>query len=317
VTHGKGYVTYIAVAGFSALWLSGAGLARAGTPVAGYAGTPQTPTIRADVNLVQVQVKVTDTHGRIIPDLEKQAFELLVDDARQEITVFQGEDAPVTAGIVVDNSASMAPKRKDVIAAATEFARDSNPLDEMFVLHFNDRARLGLPQGQPFTGSVEELQAAISKFQLGGTTALYDALTSAMTHLNAAAYTRRVLLAITDGGDNSSTAQPPDVVNAAGKSGTQIFAVGIFDNANEDRNPSVLKQIAENTGGEAFFPQSSTDVPGLCKQIAREIRHEYTLGFAGATDGKYHSIQVLVHDPNYGKLQAHSRSGYQAAGKTE
>jgi VWFA-related protein len=277
----------------------------------------QTPTIRTDVNLVQVPVKVTDKHGRIITGLDKRAFELLVDGAKQEITVFQGEDAPVSAGIVVDNSASMAPKRKDVIAAATEFARDSNTLDEMFVLHFSDHVRLGLPQGQAFTGRIDDLQAAISKFQLGGTTAFYDALMSAMNHLNEAAYSTRVLLAITDGGDNSSKAQPDDVLHAAEKSGTMIFTVGVFDNANEDRNPSVLKRLSENTAGEAFFPQSSAEVPGVCKQIARQIRQEYTLGFAGATDGKYHSIEVLVHDPQYGDLLAHTRSGYLAASKTD
>jgi len=269
-------------------------------------------TIRTDVNLVQVHVKVTDKQGRIVTGLEKQAFELLVDDAKQEISVFQGEDAPVTAGIVIDNSASMAPKRKDVIEAATEFARDSNRRDQMFVVHFSDRPRLGLPEGQPFTDEIDVLKAAISKFHLGGTTALNDALTRAMTHLDGAAYSRRILLAITDGGDNSSTAQPRDVVVAAGKSSAAIFAVGIFDDSDEDRNPVVLKQIAEATGGAAFFPKSSAEVPGVCKQIAREIRQEYTLGFAGATDGQYHSIRVVARDQNHGPLQTHTRSGYLA-----
>jgi VWFA-related protein len=277
----------------------------------------QTPTIRADVNLVQVHVKVTDSHGRNVTGLDKKAFDLLVDNARQDITVFQGEDVPVAAGIVIDNSASMAPKRKDVIAAATDFAHDSNPRDEMFVLHFNDKVRLGLPANRPFTSDIDDLKDAISKFELGGTTAFYDAMLSAMTHLNDAAYNSRVLLAITDGGDNSSSATPRDVIGAAGKNGTLIFAVGIFDNDDPDRNPEVLKELAESTGGGAFFPKSSAELPGMCRQIAREIRHEYTLGFAGATDGRYHSIQVLVNDPIRGRLQAHARSGYQAAGKTE
>lgn len=79
----------------------------------------------------------------------------------------------------------------------------------------------------------------------------------------------------------------------------------------------MLKQIAEHTGGEAFFPQSSADVPGVCNQIAREVRQEYTLEFPGATDGQYHSIRVVVHDARYGDLQAHMRSGYQAAGESD
>jgi VWFA-related protein len=281
-----------------------------------YYGYTQTPTIRTDVNLVQVQVKVTDPHGRVVTGLEKQAFDLLVDGVKQEITVFQGEDAPVAAGIVVDNSASMAAKRNDVILAATEFARASNPLDEMFVLHFNNRVRFGLPPGKAFTGNIDELKEAISKFQLGGTTALYDALIHAATHLNHATFTRKVLLAITDGGDNSSAATPRDVVVEAGKSGAVIFAVGIFDETDKDNNPSGLKELAEGAGGAAFFPPTSAQVPGVCKQIAREIRAEYTLGFPGATDGRYHAIRVLVHDPKYARLDAHARAGYLAAGKS-
>src|ERR1700755_2184661 len=90
-------------------------------------GDQQPTTIRADVNLVQLHVRVTNREGRAVPGLAKEAFQLWVDDAPQPITLFQGEDAPVTAGIVVDNSASMAPKRVEVIAAALAFARASNP----------------------------------------------------------------------------------------------------------------------------------------------------------------------------------------------
>jgi VWFA-related protein len=271
------------------------------------------PTIRADVNLVQVQAKVTDGRGRIVPDLPKSAFELYVDDVRQEITVFQGEDAPVTAGMVIDNSASMAPKREDVITAATAFAKASNPRDEMFVVHFSDHARFGLPADKPFTSDVGELKAAISRFDLGGTTAFYDAAMVAISHFSQGTYNRRVLLAITDGGDNSSASQPKDVKEAAWKAGAAIFAIGIFDPSDEDQNPSVLKDIASATGGQAFFPRSSAEIPKLCKQIASDVRHEYTLGFAGAEDGRFHRIRVTAHDPRYGQLNVQTRAGYVAA----
>jgi VWFA-related protein len=277
------------------------------------AGGVQPSTIRTDVNLVQVQVKVTDSRGRIVTGLEKSAFELLADKEKQEITVFQGEDAPVTAGIVVDNSASMAPKRKDVIAAATEFARDSNPLDQMFVLHFNERSRFGLPPGKPFTSDMEELKVAIAAFQLGGTTAFYDALIAAMNHLREGTYPRRVLLAITDGGDNSSSAGLPDAIARAAENGTAIFGVGIFDSSDQDRNPAALDRLSESTGAQSFFPATSKEIPAICKQIAREIRQEYTLGFAGKTDGRYHEIRVLVHDGKHGPLHAFTRAGYLAA----
>ena len=102
--------------------------------------------IRADVNLVQLHPRVTDAGGRPVLGLPKEAFQLFIDDVQQPITVFQRDDAPVTAGIVVDNSASMSTKRQEVVAAALAFARASNPLDEMFVVHFSDHTRLGFPR---------------------------------------------------------------------------------------------------------------------------------------------------------------------------
>src|SRR5579862_6490678 len=92
---------------------------------------PQYPfAIRADVNLVQLHARVTDGGGRTVSGLPKDAFQLFIDDVAQPITVFQQDDAPVTAGIVIDNSASMGPKRQEVISAALAFARASNPSDE-------------------------------------------------------------------------------------------------------------------------------------------------------------------------------------------
>ena len=267
-------------------------------------------TIRADVNLVQLHAAVTDSHGHTVSGLGKDAFALFVDDVSQPIAVFQGEDAPVTAGIVMDNSASMAPKRKEAIAAALAFARASNPRDQMFVVHFNDRARFGLKEGTLFTGDVAELEAAIGRFELGGTTALYDGIMLARTLFSRAAYVKKVLLIITDGGDNASHTALPDVLNGLTQDGAVVFAIGIFDPGNRDANPRALTQLAQVTGGEAFFPSDIADIKKLCEQIAAEVRHQYTLGFHGAEDGKYHRIRLVVKDPKYGKLTVHTRAGY-------
>jgi VWFA-related protein len=273
-------------------------------------GGAQTTTIRADVNLVQLSVRVTDKEGRSVAGLTKDAFELFVDDVRIPITHFQSEDAPVTAGIVVDNSASMAPKRAEVIAAATAFAKASNPLDQMFVVHFNSGVWFGLPDNVPFTSSVPELQKAISRFQLGGTTALYDAMVTATKHFRDAAYGRKVLLVITDGGDNSSQATFGDVLNAVLSEGATIFAIGIFDPADRDANPKLLTSLAHAAGGQAFFPTALSDVTRICEEIAAEIRQAYTLGFAGEDDGKYHRIRVNATNPQAGQLLVQTRAGY-------
>jgi len=266
--------------------------------------------IRADVTLVQLHARVTDSQGRAVLGLNKDAFQLFVDNVPQPISVFQGEDAPVTAGIIVDNSASMAPKRQQVMAAALAFARASNPKDEMFVLHFSDRIRFGLPSGTPFTGRIPELEAAIGAFNLGGTTALYDALLMAQSQLRSAGYARKVLLTITDGGDNSSQATLNQALNGAMKAGIVVYPIGIFREDDRDRNPQVLSTIAQQTGGEAFFPQELADVTQACVTIAEKIRKQYTVGFRGLDDGQYHSVRLTTKDPKQGPLHVETRAGY-------
>ena len=274
---------------------------------------PQTPTIRADVNLVQLSVRVTDRTGRNVAGLQKEAFSLFVDDVGMPISHFQSEDAPVTAGIIVDNSASMAAKRDEVIAAAMAFAKASNPSDHMFVVHFNDHSRFGLPNGMPFTSRIPELEAAVSRFQLGGTTALYDAIMLARTRFDAAAYGRRVLLVITDGGDNSSQADFAEVLSAVLSDGAVIFAIGVFDQADKYTNPGLLSRLAQATGGEAYFPAAINEIRPICEKIAADVRGQYSIGFSGDTDGKFHRVRVTVSSPGAGELTARTREGYFAA----
>ena len=275
------------------------------------AGAQQTNTIRADVSLVELQARVTDGEGHVISGLTKDAFHLFIDDVPREITAFQGDDAPVTAGIVIDNSASMAPKRDEVIAAALAFARGSNPRDQMFVVHFNDHARLGLPSDTPFTGNVSELETAVAAFDLGGTTAFYDALVLAESQFRRAAYSRKVLLTVTDGGDNSSHATLAEALSGALRAGIVVYTVGVFDENDQYRNPQVLSKIAQDTGGEAFFPRQLADIKMICLATASEIRQQYELAFnEGVEDGAYHRIRLTASDPKYGLLQVQTRSGY-------
>ena len=264
------------------------------------------------MNLVQLHARVTDDKGHPVTGLEKGAFRLFVDDSPQPITVFHGEDAPVTAGIVVDNSASMASKRDEVIAAARAFARGSNPNDQMFVVHFNDHVRFGLPASEPFTGDVSALETAVAAFELGGTTAFYDALLAAQSQFDGAVYSRKVLLTVTDGGDNSSHASLAEVLDRVRKAGIVVYSIGVFDENDRDRNPEVLSKIAEQTSGEAFFPAQITDVTKICTRIAEEIREQYSLGFPGVADGHYHRIRLTATDPKFGPLQVQTRAGYMA-----
>jgi Ca-activated chloride channel homolog len=282
------------------------------------AAAQQANTIRADVSLVELQVRVTDGEGHVVSGLTKDAFRLFVDDVPRDITAFRGEDAPVTAGIVIDNSASMAPKRDEVIAAALAFARASNPKDQMFVVHFNDHAHLGLPLDTPFTGSVTELETAVAAFDFGGTTAFYDALVLAESQFRRAAYSRKVLLTVTDGGDNSSRATLAEALDGALRAGIVVYSVGVFDENDQYRNPQVLSKIARDTGGEAFFPRQLADIKMICLETAGEIRQQYELAFnGGIEDGAYHRIRLTVSDPKYGLLQVQTRAGFIARKPTE
>jgi len=280
--------------------------------IAASRGLAQETTIRLDVNLVVINVTVYGKDGKIVPGLVKEAFKIFEDDVERPISVFHGEDAPVTAGILVDNSASMKTKRSEVIAAALAFARASNPADQMFVIHFNERARFGLPGIRPFTGSIPELETALSRYTTGGSTALYDGIGMALSHFNRARTNRKVLITISDGGDNSSKTTLSDMLRWARDSGVVLYCVGLFDDNDLDRNPDILEQFAQSTGGKVFFPANVKDTASISVEIAREIRAQYTLGFAGAQDGKYHRIRVTAKNAMNELLEVQARPGYKS-----
>ena len=270
----------------------------------------QPATIRLNVNLTLLHVAVSDQAGQFVAGLDKRDFQLFVDGASCPITVFEPDDAPVAAGILVDNSASMIGKGSHVIAASLAFARASNPEDEMFVVHFSDQARLGLPPDKAFTGSISELESALSSFTPEGTTALYDAVTLAISHLRGTKLERKILLIISDGGDNSSHEHLADVLLQAQKASVMIYCIGIYDATDQDQNPRVLTKFAEVTGGRAFFPSNLRDVTQTCLKIAADIRRQYTLGFEGQEDGQYHLIKIVAQNQKYSGLRVRTQPGY-------
>jgi len=169
-------------------------------------------------------------------DLREQDFEVYEDGVRQPIRVFRHEDIPVTVGLVVDHSGSMRRKLTDVIAAARTFARSSNQEDQMFVVNFNEHVSLMGPPGR-FTNRSEELELAISSSPTIGMTALYDAVVKARERLQAGTRDKKVLIVISDGGDNASAHSLADVLKGAEQSSALVYTIGIFDEADPDRNP--------------------------------------------------------------------------------
>src|SRR6185295_2620966 len=154
-------------------------------------------------------------------------------------------DSPVTVGLVIDHSGSMRPKLAEVIAGARTFARSSNPDDEMFVVNFNERVTLGLPGPIRFTNGTEELEPAIRRTPAAGMTALYDAVAKALQLVQTGSREKKVLVVISDGGDNASAHNLAKVLQLAGQSTALIYTVGVFEPEDQDRNPDVLRRLAQ------------------------------------------------------------------------
>ncbi len=285
----------------------------------GDAQSPSPPSfsISVNVDLVVLHVTVRNRHGAFAPDLRPQDFHVFEDGVPQSIRLFRHEDIPVTIGLVVDHSGSMRPKLAEVIAAARTFVRSSNPEDEMFVVNFNERVTLGLPPSVPFTNRTDALELAILRGPLTGETALYDAVADGLDHLRAGARDKKVLIVISDGGDNSSRLSLDAVLKMAGESTALLYTIGIFDLDDKDGKPAVLRRLARATGGEAFFPPQLSGVVAICERIAHDIRNQYTIGYDSTNPGQPgtpHALRVTAAAPGAGKLSVRARAGYIAGG---
>ncbi len=278
----------------------------------------QEPSFRSNSSeLVVLPVIVTDNQGRYVSDLSSEQFAVFDNNHRVPIRLFSNEDTPLTVGLIIDASGSMRPKLGEVVAASLAFARSSNPQDEIFAIRFNDDVKSLMPD-RPFlmAGDLTALSAGIASLRPDGRTALYDALLAGLTHLARGSRARKVLVVISDGGDNASQATLDRVLARARESSAAIYTIGIYDDDDLDRNPGVLKSLAHTTGGERFLPRSSGALLQVCERIAREIRAGYTIGYEPPDrDGAYHRVRVQVAPSPARRLNVRTRPGYFAAGR--
>jgi Ca-activated chloride channel homolog len=277
--------------------------------------TPQEPSFRAmSSELVVLPVVVTDKQGAFVADVARERFSVFDNGRPMPIEIFTSQDAPVTVGLIIDASSSMRTKMAEVQAAALAFARSSNPEDELFALRFNDDVRDAVPGRQLLLAEdVEALGSAIGALKPDGQTALYDALLEGLDRLDSATRARKALIVVSDGGDNASQAKLADVLTRARRSNAAIYTVGVFERDDEDRNPGVLKSLAEATGGLRFLPQSPGELLRACVQIAHEIRSGYTIGYVPPDkDGAFHRVRVAIQ-PGSRPLTLRTRPGYFAA----
>ncbi len=275
-------------------------------------------TIRTTSRLVLLDVSVKDSAGGYVSGLTKDNFKVYEDGKPQQISQFADADVPVTVGIVVDESGSMRPKRSEVIAAAVSFVEASNPQDEMFVVNFNEKARRGLPDIMLFSDNIDVLRSALWQGIPEGRTALYDAMEMALHQLDMGRRDKKTLVLISDGGDNISVHKQPEVTHDVLASLATIYTIGIFDEDDPERNPAVLEKLSRVSGGVPYFPKKLEEIGPICKQIAKDIRTRYTIGYIPSSEGKpERRIKVVASSPEHPKLIVRTRTNYIYSPDTE
>jgi Ca-activated chloride channel homolog len=275
------------------------------------------PLIKKNVDLVLVPVTVSDPMQRLVTGLNAENFQIFDDKQPQAIKHFSSEDAPVSLGIIVDTSGSMANKMDRVSEALKQLCAFSNPQDEFFVITFSDQPSLL----QDFTDSPGDIEEKLLYAVPKGRTALLDAIYVGLNRMHEAKYSKRALLIISDGGDNHSRYTEGEIKSMVKESDVTIYAIGIFDRyaptQEEALGPFLLSSITDITGGRTYILDNLTEMPTVARHIGIELRTQYVLGYTPQHpphDGKWHKICIKLRIPkNFPYLQAKAKTGYYAS----
>jgi Ca-activated chloride channel family protein len=273
-------------------------------------------TLREDAYEVRLNATVLDGSGKSIQTLDKTAFTVYEDGVQQTIASFRHEDLPVSIGLLIDSSGSMYDKRQAVDKASLDFVKLSNPEDEEFLVDFSWEAFID----QDFTNKIDKLREGLGYIKSSGGTAIYDALVASADYLaKNAKHPKQVLLVVTDGEDNASSATLEQTVRRIQDlDGPVIYCVGLLFGDDTDKRESrharrVLETLAEQTGGVAYFPKSLRDVDAIAAEVAQDIRTQYSIAYHSTkspTLGGYREIHVEAKAKSFGRLSVRTRSGY-------
>jgi Ca-activated chloride channel family protein len=279
---------------------------------------PQAP-FRAGVDLVSLNVSVTEGSGRYVTDLTTDDFNVFEDGVKQDVTFFNRTNLPIALAMLLDTSASMESKLPTAQEAAVGFARRLREQDLAEVIDFDSRVVVL----QSFTNGSAELEQAIHKTSAGGSTSLYNAIYIALKDLkkvvakNTEEIRRQAIVVLSDGEDTSSLLPFEEVLDLAKRSETAIYAIGLRSPDGPGTTTKgfkeaefVLRQFAQETGGRAFFPTQIADLSNIYGQISDELSSQYTVGYTsknGRRDGSWRRVIVRVSRPN---LTARTKLGY-------
>ncbi|MDE1154490.1 MAG: VWA domain-containing protein [Acidobacteriaceae bacterium] len=273
-------------------------------------------TLQTGAYEVRLNASVIDSSGQTVDSLPQSAFHVYEDGVLQTIAGFRHEDLPVSLGILIDSSGSMYDKRQAVDVASLDLVRLSNPLDEAFLVDFGSEAYID----QDFTSDISKLERGLSEVKSAGGTALYDAVIASADYLmKSAKHPKQVLLIVTDGDDNASSATLEQAIQRVqDMDGPAIYCIGLLfgedvSHADARHSRQVLSELAAQTGGAAYFPHSLKDVDGITRDVAADIRSQYTISYRSTNppqNGGYRQVHVEAKEKGYRGLQVRTRSGY-------
>jgi Ca-activated chloride channel family protein len=282
------------------------------------AGQGQQP-FRAGVDLVSLNVTVSDGTGKYITDLTAADFSVFEDGVKQDVTFFNRTNLPIALSLLLDTSASMDTKLPTAQEAAVGFAKRLRPQDLAEVVDFDSRVIVL----QNFTNSASELEAAIKKTSAGGSTSLYNAVYIALKDLkkvvakNADEIRRQAIVVLSDGEDTSSLLPFEEVLDLAKRSETAIYAIGLRAPDGPGTTTKgfkeaefVLRQFAQETGARSFFPNQLSELSSVYGQISDELSSQYTVGYTSRNpkrDGSWRRVVVRVTRPS---MTARTKLGY-------
>jgi Ca-activated chloride channel family protein len=294
----------------------------AGTPSSALPGSQdQQSRFRTGVDVVSLNVTVTDGSRRYVTDLEQGDFQILEDGRKQEVTFFQKTGLPLALVLLMDTSASMSDNLPLAQEAAIGFARELGSGDLASVIDFDSSVHVL----QDFTSDRSVIERAIHRTEANGSTALYNAMYIALKELNKAATgpnkaepRRQAVVLLSDGDDTSSLIEFDEVLDLAARSDTTVYAIGLgLRTPAPGRSPNpgapyVLRRIAEQTGGRTFFPQIGKELAAVYGEIKAELSSQYSLAYESsntARDGRFRKVSVLIARPS---AVARTRPGYYA-----
>ncbi|PYQ37846.1 MAG: hypothetical protein DMF77_25755 [Acidobacteria bacterium] len=286
--------------------------------------TPRPPVFGAGIEVINLNVSVTDARGRYVTDLVKNDFAVFEDGVRQELSIFNHEDIPISLVLMMDTSASMDEKLPTARAAAIRFVGTLRTQDNAQIMQFNDRTTIL----QDFVADHHALEGAISRTEAAGPTALHNALYVALKELekqkNQGELRRRAIVLLSDGEDTASLVSDDQVLDLARKTEINIYAISLRPRRMPDRNQvrfsqaaHLLTALTQDTGGQVHFPNSLSELDAVYDRIAEELRTQYSLGYVSNNsrrDGKWRRIVVRV--PTREDLQVRHKLGYFAVATT-